>query len=142
MREQYLTTFHVLSSHWLSWATARLSSKCWSAEFICVQVSSLPLSDMSTTAWVYILSISLASVTLIIIMLLVIIIRRRRMRKLQENCPIPYFIELGPPASGDKTEHQLISSPSRASRHHHVRLPAAQTPRPPDRASYGFLKLN
>ena len=76
-------------------------------------VSSLTLSDMSTTAWVYILSISLASVTLIIIMLLVIIIRRRRMRKLQENCPIPYFIELGPPAPGDKTEHQLISSTSR-----------------------------
>ena len=77
------------------------------------QVTSLTLSDVSTTAWVYILSISLASVTLIIIMLLVIIIRRRRMRKLQENCPIPYFIELGPPAPGDKTEHQLISSTSR-----------------------------
>ena len=77
------------------------------------QVTSLTLSDVSTTAWVYILSISLASVTLIIIMLLVIIIRRRRMRKLQENCPIPYFIELGPPAPGDKTDHQLISPPSR-----------------------------
>ena len=76
-------------------------------------VSALTLSDMSTTAWVYILSISLASVTLIIIMLLVIIIRRRRMRKLQENCPIPYFIELGPPASGDKAEHQVMASTSR-----------------------------
>ena len=77
------------------------------------QVTSLTLSDVSTTAWVYILSISLASITLIIIMLLVIIIRRRRMRKLQENCPIPYFIELGPPAPGDKTDHQLISPPTR-----------------------------
>ena len=77
------------------------------------QVTSLTLSDVSTTAWVYILSISLASITLIIIMLLVIIIRRRRMRKLQENCPIPYFIELGPPASGDKAEHQVMASSSR-----------------------------
>ena len=42
-------------------------------------------------------------------MLLVIVIRRRRMRKLQESCPIPYFIELGPPVtSGDKADHQLV----------------------------------
>ena len=42
-------------------------------------------------------------------MLLVIVIRRRRMRKLQENCPIPYFIELGPPTHAvDKADHQLV----------------------------------
>ena len=75
-------------------------------------VSSLTLPEMSTSAWVYILSISLATVTLIIIMLLVIVIRRRRMRKLQENCPIPYFIELGPPQHHhtDKAERQLVPS--------------------------------
>lgn len=75
-------------------------------------VSSLTLPEMSSTAWVYILSISLATVSLIIIMLLLIIIRRRRMRKLQENCPIPYFIELGPPSHHhtEKAERQLVPS--------------------------------
>ena len=75
-------------------------------------VSSLTLPEMSSTAWVYILSISLATVSLIIIMLLLIIIRRRRMRKLQENCPIPYFIELGPPTHHhtEKAERQLVPS--------------------------------
>ena len=94
------------------------------------QVTSLTLSDVSTTAWVYILSISLASVTLIIIMLLVIIIRRRRMRKLQENCPIPYFIELGPPAAGDKTEHQLMSPPSRDRHDDTLSYPSPTKPHP------------
>ena len=75
-------------------------------------VSSLTLPEMSTSAWVYILSISLATLTLIIIMLVVIVIRRRRMRKLQENCPIPYFIELGPPSSNtEKTDHQVRDYP-------------------------------
>ena len=94
------------------------------------QVTSLTLSDVSTTAWVYILSISLASITLIIIMLLVIIIRRRRMRKLQENCPIPYFIELGPPAPGDKTDHQLISPPTRDRHDDTLSYPSPSHPHP------------
>ena len=76
-------------------------------------VSSLTLPEVSSTAWVYILSISLATVSLIVIMLLVIVIRRRRMRKLQESCPIPYFIELGPPAAGDKADRQLVQDNSR-----------------------------
>ena len=79
------------------------------ASDLLTSVSSLTLPEVSSTAWVYILSISLATVSLIIIMLVVIIIRRRRMRKLQENCPIPYFIELGPPVNtGDKADHQLV----------------------------------
>ena len=84
------------------------------ASDLLTSVSSLTLPEVSSTAWVYILSICLATISLIIIMLLVIVIRRRRMRKLQESCPIPYFIELGPPVtSGDKAEHQLVPEANR-----------------------------
>ena len=76
-------------------------------------VASLTLlgAEVSPQAWVYILSVSLATVGLVIIMLAVILVRRRRMRKLQERCPIPYFIELGPPQHKHDTagaEHQLV----------------------------------
>lgn len=73
--------------------------------------SALTLPSISGNVWVYILSISLAGVSLIIIMFLVIIIRKRKLRKHQENCAIPYFIELGPPGPPthmDNTyDHQL-----------------------------------
>ena len=75
-------------------------------------VSSLTLlgAEVPAQAWVYIVSVSLATVGLVVIMLAVILVRRRRMRKLQERCPIPYFIELGPPQHKHETagaEHQL-----------------------------------
>ena len=54
----------------------------------------------------------------------------RRMRKLQENCPIPYFIELGPPAGGDKTEHQLMSPPSRDRHDDTLSYPSPTKPHP------------
>jgi len=73
--------------------------------------SALTLPSISTNVWVYILSISMASVSLIIIMFLIIIIRKRKLRKHQENCAIPYFIELGPPGPPSNTDnscdHQL-----------------------------------
>ena len=78
-------------------------------------VASLTLlgAEVSPQAWVYILSVSLATVGLVIIMLAVILVRRRRMRKLQERCPIPYFIELGPPQHKHEAgaEHQLTTPP-------------------------------
>ena len=78
-------------------------------------VASLTLlgAEVSPQAWVYILSVSLATVGLVIIMLAVILVRRRRMRKLQERCPIPYFIELGPPQHKHEAgaEHQIATPP-------------------------------
>ena len=75
--------------------------------------SALTLPSIAGNVWVYILSVSLASVSLIIIMFLVIIIRKRKLRKHQENCAIPYFIELGPPGPPTHTDstydHQLSS---------------------------------
>ena len=46
-------------------------------------------------------------------MFLVIVIRKRKLRKHQENCAIPYFIELGPPGPPthpDNTYDQQLSS--------------------------------
>ena len=95
-------------------------------------VASLTLlgAEVSPQAWVYILSVSLATVGLVIIMLAVILVRRRRMRKLQERCPIPYFIELGPPQHKHEAgaEHQLVPA--------HGATPPCTVDHPNDTLSY------
>ena len=71
--------------------------------------SALTLPPLTSSVWVYILSTCLALVSILIILFVLLLVRRRRRRKLEENCPIPYFIELGPPGQPDKTELQLVA---------------------------------